>query len=996
MALKEIDAHFLDDLLQFIETLRLQGYLIGTDQLLSIQELVLRLIANGKIPKDIKKLYSYLSPLVCTSPDQQADFKSRFDDWIYQGQPPILQKQKSEPLSQTEKEIHSLQKKSIFLVGGWICLVLLICAIGLTIFNFSDQSIDQANVGQTDIKEPEGYDEPTRPPANPLTSTFQTPITPVTAMTPVTAPMQIQMTSVAGRAEKNIGLTEPNEMIPWEEDQPFKENRFSLQLNRSLFVALFVMIIMILGIFVVRWWRLTRAALHLKHRYDDAEIKLSSFFVKEPSPRLFQSVAFFRTAQQFKKHQRVLSSRLDIQKTVNKTVENGGYYTPVMGYSVQQPEYLILIDRMTLHDHQTDLINALVARLVDNDVNVTRYYFDENPRNCIPADGNNRSPVNLSQMHAAHPNHQLIIFSNGKFLIHPITGELSNWLDQFTPWSNRAILLTDIENANEFFIPFTQADFMIMPADESGMALLIDQWQDDTDQPTIAIPTQGHDHPHFFEWSTTRLFSNYAPDETSMNQLIAQLKSYLDPKGYDWLCACAVYPGLIWNLTLYLGYQVKGKDRKPIFDVDRLKQLIRLPWFRYGRMPDWLRKRLIKDMPRKKEKTVRKALFQLFLSADENPVQNFALEYAIKKAASGSLAKAFFRRIHSKKQKSTALQDHIFVTFMRDNLSVKLPKLASIIRPTFDKPLFKQWSVYVVVIALISTLIWIQWSKMHHTWTDPITNMEFVWVPGGCFSMGQTKNEYQYLLETTGKQTYQNHFLDERPQHEVCVDSFWMGTYEVTQAAYQKYRQSTDNPAGFQDMDCNGPLNNKATSTPNHPVTCIHWEQAKAFLEWLILQHKGEYTFRLPTEAEWEYAARAGTQTMRYWGDSSNTACEYANVADQSTQEKYPIDQPVHECSDSFAHIAPVGQFKPNDFGLYDMLGNVWEWSEDNYNALFYKQKVASQQNPMYQINDPVHTLRGGGWYSGPAYVRSAIRDKSNFDIRHVNVGFRVVRLDRQ
>ena len=986
MALRPIDDHFMDELLRFIETLRLQGYPIGTDQFLYIQEIVLRLIADGNFPQDIEALSSYLSPLVCTTPDQQDDFKTRFNHWIYEGQPPIQPETASDSLSHTEKTIQSLKVKSKLLIAGWTLFVVLISAIGVALLKFPTEN-PVPNLNTPTI----GVDQQNKPPKDSLK--HQQTRLPVTPLTSVTASAQKPVSQNAALSGSDIAINpQPQEDIPEIDYTPPVNERFRIPFKSPLFIILTGVMGLVLGILGLRWWRLTKAALYLKHRYDASDVNLSAFFVKEPLPRLFQSVAFYRTAQQFKKHQRVLSNRLDIHKTVQKTVENGGYYCPVMGYSVQQPEYLILIDRMTFYDHQTDMINTLVARLIENDVNVVKYYFDENPRSCIPADGKPLSHISLSQMQAKHPNHQLLIFSNGKFLINPVTGELSKWLDQFTAWPNRAILLPDFENANEFFVPFTRADFMIMPADESGMALLIDQWDGDDDQPTIAIPSQDNDDPSFFEWSSTRLFSHYAPDDTSMKQLIAELKSYLDAKGYDWLCACAVYPGLIWNLTLYIGYQVKGKDKKPIFEVDRLKLLIRLPWFRYGRMPDWLRNVLINNMPRQLGKTVRKALFQLFLSANDNPVRNFALEYAVKKEASASLAKAFFRRIHPKKQKAAALKDHIFITFMRDDLSVRLPKIASMIRPRYDKPLFKQWSFYLVLFAVISTPIWYLWNQLHHTWTEPVTKMEFVWVPGGCFKMGQSQTERQYLLETLGQQTYQAYFLDERPQHSVCVDGFWMGAYEVTQAEYQRYRQLSDNKAELQALNCNGDLpNDTDTQNVNQPVACIHWEQAKAFLEWLIQQHKGKYTFRLPTEAEWEYAARAGTETIRYWGDSSRNACDYANVSDQSTQQKYPLDHSFHECTDGYETIAPVGQFKPNDFGLYDMLGNVWEWCEDNYNGLFYRQKEASGINPMYQTSDPTHIIRGGCWYSGPTYVRSAIRDKSDFDNRHVNVGFRVV-----
>ena len=253
--------------------------------------------------------------------------------------------------------------------------------------------------------------------------------------------------------------------------------------------------------------------------------------------------------------------------------------------------------------------------------------------------------------------------------------------------------------------------------------------------------------------------------------------------------------------------------------------------------------------------------------------------------------------------------------------------------------------------------------------------------------MGQTSDEKQYLIEKVGEREYETHFQDELPQHQVCVDGFWMGKFEVTQKAFQAYIESahSENP---MTTTCHKVL--KDNTNENNPAACVHWNQAKEFTEWLKQQNNEKYTFRLPTEAEWEYAARAGSQSMRYWGDASITACEYANVGDQSTKQAYPVAHAFHECTDGYGNIAPVGQFLPNDFGLHDMLGNVWEWCEDNYNEAFYLQEVTD--NPMNQTDSKNYSLRGGGWYSAPVYVRSGMRDGSPADDVRGNAGFRVVR----
>ncbi len=154
------------------------------------------------------------------------------------------------------------------------------------------------------------------------------------------------------------------------------------------------------------------------------------------------------------------------------------------------------------------------------------------------------------------------------------------------------------------------------------------------------------------------------------------------------------------------------------------------------------------------------------------------------------------------------------------------------------------------------------------------------------------------------------------------------------------------------------------------------------YAKWLGGQTGKRY--RLPTEAEWEYAARAGTQTRRYWGDDPDEACKYANVADQTAKEQFAWSG-VHNCSDGYAVTSPVGRFKPNDFKLYDMLGNVWEWT-----CSAYDENYGGAEQRCLDAGDSSRSLRGGSWNNVPRGVRSAWRDRDTPSIRGYYLGFRV------
>jgi formylglycine-generating enzyme len=244
---------------------------------------------------------------------------------------------------------------------------------------------------------------------------------------------------------------------------------------------------------------------------------------------------------------------------------------------------------------------------------------------------------------------------------------------------------------------------------------------------------------------------------------------------------------------------------------------------------------------------------------------------------------------------------------------------------------------------------------------EPITDMEFVWVPQGCYQMGSDSGEAE---------------SDEKPVHEVCVDGFWMAKTEVTNKQYRKFKRD-HNSKDYQGVNLNG---------DDQPAVYVSWDDAKAFAKWL--SEKSGQHFSLPTEAQWEYAARAGTKTERYWGDNPDEACKYANVYDEAGKKKFNFDWTVHKCNDGYAATAPVGSFKPNNFGLYDMLGNVWEWCEDVYDSDAYKKH--ERNNPVITSGSTVRVIRGGSWDDHPRNVRAAFRDRNEPDDRSCYVGFRL------
>jgi len=236
----------------------------------------------------------------------------------------------------------------------------------------------------------------------------------------------------------------------------------------------------------------------------------------------------------------------------------------------------------------------------------------------------------------------------------------------------------------------------------------------------------------------------------------------------------------------------------------------------------------------------------------------------------------------------------------------------------------------------------------------------------------------------------------DRPRHAVAIGyPIGIGVYEVTVGEFSEFANAT----AFHAQGCAGydgtwrtrdelkwdDVGYRQTST--HPVVCVSWRDATAYAQWL--SEKTGKKYRLPSESEWEYAARAGSDAARPWGDDATAACASANVADRSAAAQFP-GWKVEPCSDGYVYTAPVGTFKPNAFGLYDMLGNAFEWVQDCWHADY--QGAPVDGSAWMDANCTEHGLRGGSWFTSPAQVSAMARNRFEQDYRSDSVGFRLVR----
>jgi formylglycine-generating enzyme required for sulfatase activity len=175
--------------------------------------------------------------------------------------------------------------------------------------------------------------------------------------------------------------------------------------------------------------------------------------------------------------------------------------------------------------------------------------------------------------------------------------------------------------------------------------------------------------------------------------------------------------------------------------------------------------------------------------------------------------------------------------------------------------------------------------------------------------------------------------------------------------------------------------------TGSHPVICTSWDDARAYAAWLSA--KTGHRYRLPSASEWEYAARAGGEADHPWNGDGSGACASANVADQSAARRFP-GWTVFGCDDGYIYTAPVGSFKASAFGLNDMLGNVFQWTEDCWHEDYKGAPIDGSARTDGDCSE--HELRGGSWFTTPAFVRAGYRNHFAANYRTSSVGIRLVR----
>ena len=845
-----------------------------------------------------------------------------------------------------------------------------------------------------------------------------------------------------------------------------------------------------------RWYRkpliLEREATTETPSVDYVTVEwLAEFLFKNPQLR--------RIIQQFRQHRESSEIELDTEATIHRTVNNGGMFTPAYRSRFVLPEYLVLIDRASFDDQQAKFVDELINRFTGDGVFMDRYYFKRDPRVCQP-EKPAKPQIALKELITLHPNHRVLVFSDAEGFIDPLTGKLHTWIDTLLHWSSTGIFIPErTEGIRYLAMALGESGFHVEPVSTVGLARHIQNIQLDAETARFEWSV-GSPYPLLFEERKDVWLQQAEPELSHIAELITEIQRYLDEESVYWLSACAVYPELHWELTLYLATKLKLGDKETLTGEEqdllqkKLLELTRLPWFRYGGMPDWLRLRLIRLLQKKHQHhQIRRIMKELLSFArkdyrpgSQTPGGVIKLPVAWKRVIFHiNYLKHKIAALFQKEPEESPLNDYVFSNY----ISGSERSLLGVIIPDRVKHLFFRKGqallglkpvVSFILAAAISALTFsaCNWLQPKPEVIDPIPEFNFVKKaslagfeePAGvseesldvCISRfmayrgipvttdaeetyRQIYPDYsRWLLDTlkqkAGLDTSQFAFYtgtsgdpdggvidlndrlylmkvisivegvetekltaaplvydvrkleedmviiqggcfdmgdtfgdgedNEKPVHEVCVDDFSMGKYEVTQGQWQEIMGK--NPSRFQQGD-------------NYPVENVSWDEVQEFIK--ILNEKTGKNYRLPIEAEWEYAARGGGKEIKYAGTSNEEELyRYANFCDKNCENKRKTDSQ----NDGFRNTAPVGRYKPNGLGLYDMSGNVWEWCQDWYAGDYYKKSPV--KNPEGPDTGSNRVTRGGSWNSyATRYCRSSYRNDYDPSYENSRLGFRLV-----
>ncbi len=654
----------VDGIPGFFETLRKQsGFGIEPAQVLSAQGLILNLAASGQLPHSLRGFKTLIGPIVCATKRQQDEFARRFDDWVATIEPADSPGRALRPPDDLGRTLREVATKGQHALRRAIPILALGVVVILATVYFLHRRLAP---------------KPGAPPVK---------------LPPISTPVKLPPipTSVdPGKLGSNV--LEPPVATTYRPTAQVSSILTTLPV--FVFVVLGVGFELAAGFWLFRrwsrkWWD-REAEMILRRREAMGTPRTTVLKIRPPDPwppSARQQLGRAAVGLLRRGLVEAGGSTIDVAATLDRTVRRNGPCKPVTACRLVTPEYLVLVDRVSLRDHQAEWADSLVERLAADQVSLVRFEFTNDPRVCYPR-RESRSAWTLRDLAERYADHRLLLFTDGERLLDPWTGLPAAWTECFSAWEIRA-LLTPLPPANWTAREdqLAAAGFLVEPATPDGLVSLASVIAVHNGSAPDAPPVPAVDPvpplPEPLRYEPERWLDSTPPPADEVKQMTRELRWYL--KGdYDWLAACSIYPELRWDLTLELGRVLSVLDNRPYNDSTGLSRLVRLPWFRQGSLPDWLRLWLSQDLEEQRSQAVRGALEQLLVGAErvENAGFTTGPALTIARASGGSgtlnaLAQGVRRSLARRQAPDEPLNDYVFAGFLEgrplDSLDFRLP-----------------------------------------------------------------------------------------------------------------------------------------------------------------------------------------------------------------------------------------------------------------------------------------------------------------------------------
>ncbi|HEX7999124.1 MAG TPA: tetratricopeptide repeat protein [Pyrinomonadaceae bacterium] len=586
---------------ELLTHLRQHGFPIGVDHYLRLQELLDKVGASCA-PEDLKTM---LSPIFATSRSQQEQFYRAFDSYFAIFEPATLREAPARIKAATTKPtLHvrpketkpparqlipaGFQKKWLYIVAPVVLLALVLGIVLLQRRRSAETNQNTAEPTNTNAQQPFGN-----------TNTGAPPI--IEVPPPVAQPGFEQPAPGVPYPPTDPGSVQP--AMPQAQASPAAQpdapppSPGFYQRYRTL-IYLLALLVPLVCFLAYEWYRRRRRRLVLERERRRKAPYAWPVKTNALLPKLFDSEQFYTAARLLRRRQVDEFYRLDVEATVSATIASLGFPSFRYKSASKPPEYLALIDRASFRDHQAQVFNELTKALETEGVFIARYFYEADPRVCRDESG--EESLHLNELQNRYGNHRLLLFGDGARLIDSLTGKLEMWTALLMNWQDRAVLTPVPALGWSLRERALAQHFVLLPATLDGLQSLVDYFE--------AAVT-----PDMRVWAGANANTS-APIDFDRPITIKMLRDYLGKDVFEWLCACAIYPELHWDLTLYLG-ALPSLGNNLVNDKNLLR-LAGLPWFRTGTMPDNLRWLLINELPPEKARAIRTSLIQLL---EKNP-----------------------------------------------------------------------------------------------------------------------------------------------------------------------------------------------------------------------------------------------------------------------------------------------------------------------------------------------------------------------------------------